>query len=74
MTSVNGPISHGSNYPNGASGDTGTPGLIDEVGGFHGISTTPLGGDEFLLFSVLFTADLTGQVNFASNPADESPM
>ncbi len=70
LVSVDGEIVHGGDYVNGKSGDTSTPGFLDEVGGFDGL--TPLGGDEILLFTLAFQADTAGDVTFAGNSADLS--
>jgi hypothetical protein len=43
--------------------------LIDEAGAFDGL--TPLGGGEFLLFSVPLMAQAAGVVTFVANPAEE---
>jgi hypothetical protein len=72
LVSVTGEIDHGQEYLNQRSGDTTTPGLVDEAGGFS-ISTTPIGGDEFLLLSVPMQADAAGLVGFAGDPADITP-
>ena len=70
FVSVDGPIEHGPLHGNGISGDTSTPGLIDEVGGFDGFS--PIGPGESSLFEVPFVADSTGQFAFSSNAAEAS--
>ena len=71
LASVGGSITYGSAYPNGQSGDTSVPGLIDEVGAFDGLS--PLGAGEFLLFDVPMTADAAGLLTLSGNPADDLP-
>jgi len=55
-------------FQNGKSGDLSTAGLIDEVGAFGG--TTPSGPSEKLLFDIRLSADNSGTVDFAGNPAD----
>src|SRR5262249_12298278 len=70
--SLAGPIIFAPSYPNGQSGDTTTPGLIDEVGAFDGFS--PLGGAEVTLFSVPYHATSVGTVNFTLDAADFSPV
>jgi hypothetical protein len=72
LASVSGPITHGTQYGQGTSGDTSTPGLIDEVGSFRG-SLMPPGPGEILLFQTPFTADAIGTVNFVADPAEDSP-
>ena len=65
-----GEIVHSSTYGAGPSGSTAMPGLLDEVGGTDGI--TPLGGDDFELFRVEFTAGMDdGQMFFNSDPAED---
>jgi hypothetical protein len=71
LASVAGPITYGENYLNGQSGDTDTPGLIDEVGAFDGIE--PLGPDERRLFSIPLTAVAPGMATFDADPADDLP-
>jgi len=67
--SVDGPIEFDPFYPNDKSGDTSTPGLIDEIGSFAN-SLTPPGGDEKLHFIIPFHADTAGPAVFTLNPAD----
>lgn len=71
FTTVNGPIVFGSNYPNDHSGNTATPGFIDDVGGTAGGGR--LGPGEFLLFSVPFVASAEGTVNFSTLFANNLP-
>ncbi len=71
LVDVNGPIEFNPVYSNQQSGNTATPGLIDEVGAFDGF--TPLGESERLLFSLPFLAETDGIVVFASDPADVLP-
>ena len=61
-------ITFGDEYINFQKGSIGTPGLIDEVGA--GANITPLGLDEFSLFSVRFSADTIGAFEFSTNFAD----
>jgi hypothetical protein len=65
------PIAFGPSYstfPDGLN-KLQTPGLIDEVGSIAGF--TPLGGGEFLVFSVTFTAgDTPGVLEIVGDPAD----
>src|SRR5262245_25913699 len=70
--SVDGLIVPGPLYPNVPSGDASTPGFIDEVGSFDGI--TPLGAGEKLLFTVPFTANALGTLTFVLDPADDTPQ
>lgn len=69
LAAVSGPISYGDAFPFAQRGDTATPGLIDEVGATDGID--PLGGAEFLLFTVPMSADTEGVAVIASEPADD---
>ncbi len=71
LAAVAGDIVTSSQYPNGLSGDTTVAGLIDEAGAFDGF--TPLGGDQFLLFSVPLEATAGGELLFSADPAEESP-
>jgi urease beta subunit len=57
-------------YTNDSSGDANTAGLINEAGGFAN-STSPLGGGERLLFTVLMRANSAGVATFTLDPADE---
>ena len=72
LAAVSSEIRHGSSYGNAPSGDTSTPGLIDEVGSIDGLS--PLGPTERLLFNVDMLAEATGNVTFAPSFADVSPL
>lgn len=69
--SVSGAIQYGDDYPNGQSGATNVPGLIDEAGGFDGIDR--LGGDEGLLLSIPMQAVQPGSITFVPNQADLQP-
>lgn len=69
---VEGVIFYGADYPNGRSGDTSTPGLVDEVGAFDGIDR--LGPDEKLLFAVPMRAREAGIFEFEPNQADILPQ
>lgn len=71
LVTVGGDIMHGPEYGNGPSGDTTMAGVIDEVGSFDG--TEELGGGEFLLYILEFTASAAGTLDFVGNPADVSP-
>ena len=66
-----GPVEFGPTYPNSVSGILDTAGLIDEAGATDGIR--PLGGDEYLLFRVSFTATRPGVIQFEGAPADILP-
>src|SRR5207247_10600241 len=76
---VNGEITHGPIYINGVSGDTTTPGLINNAGGFFDIfgqceSFLCFGdGDVELLFSVPFVATSAGAVTFDVQGPNEPP-
>ena len=61
------------NYRNGKSGNSDIPGLLDEVGAFQ-TGTSPLRGNELLLFAANFKADKVGTFTYAANPADASPL
>ena len=71
LVSVSGPIETGSAFPNGASGSTATPGIIDEIGSFDGLMPADLG--PLLLFSVPFTGNEMGTAEFQLDPADILP-
>lgn len=67
---VNGAIDHLDTYNSAQNGDTLTPGLINGAGGLDGLS--PLGGDEFALFSIPFLAGPTpGTVTFTGGAVAE---
>jgi len=68
---VDGPITYGPDYPNGQSGDSSSPGLIDEAGAFDGFF--PLGGSPRVLFVVPMTATAAGTLDFVLDPADILP-
>lgn len=74
---VDGAISYGSLFTNGQTPDSdvfATPGLLDEIGAFADFSTFFTGTPSpSLLFSVPFTANASGDVNFALDPADILP-
>ncbi len=71
LVQVDGQITYGPFYGNGQSGDTDTPGLIDELGAVSNQST--LGGEEQLLASVPMRALKSGEVLFSADPADNLP-
>ena len=72
LVSIAGPISYGRDYQSGHSGDMSMPGLVNEAGGFDGV--VPLGAGEFLLLSIPFKADFSGEALFESNGPDELPL
>lgn len=55
------------------SGDSRTPGLLNEVGAIQ-TGDTPLGPEEKLLFTVTLTANAVGTASFVGDPADISPL
>ncbi len=57
-------------YTLSATGSATQPGLINEAGGFAN-STSPLGGGERLLFTVLLKANAEGTATFTLDPADD---
>jgi cyclophilin family peptidyl-prolyl cis-trans isomerase len=65
---VNGAIQNGGVYTGQRTGSSTTPGLLDEVGGFAGLS--PLGDGEFLFVRVPMKAIGGGTVTFTADPAD----
>jgi hypothetical protein len=69
LVSLTGPITFVAPYGAGETGDTSIAGLLDEVGSVDGIS--PLGKDEFLMFTVSFVAVQVGEALFVSDPADD---
>ncbi len=73
LAEVTGPITFSSDYPHVTSGDTTTPGLIDEVGATSG-SLSPVGGGEFLMFTVPMRATGTGTLTFTSDAPDDLPF
>ena len=70
IASVNGAIVHSTAFSNGRSGNTATPGLIDEAGAF---TQSTLGGGEALLFSVPFVANAVGTLDLVIDAADTFP-
>lgn len=70
LVSVNGPIIFSPNFPNIQSGNTGTPGLIDEAGAFGDLAPPAQPGNRQLLFSVPLRAIDVGLANFLADPAD----
>ncbi len=69
---VLGPLVHGADFQNGASGEFGLGGLIDEVGGFQS-RLAPPGVANHDLFSVTVMAGGVGTLVFESSPADVLP-
>jgi hypothetical protein len=69
---VVGSITYGSEFPNGQSGATNVPGLINEVGAFDGLDR--LGAAEALLFSVPMQATTAGSFTFTTSAADILPQ
>jgi chitinase len=70
--SVSGPLTFGTSYGAGTSGDVSTPGLMNELGAFS-TSLSPLGPAEQMLFSIQMTATATGTITFDADPADNLP-
>lgn len=70
IASANGAISYGSDFSNGQSGNTATPGLIDEAGAF---TQSTLGSGEALLFSIPFVANSVGTLDLILDAADDFP-
>ncbi len=76
LAAVTGPIVHGADYSAAGtvSGDTTTPGLIDEVGGRDTDQFPPTPADaEFKLFNVPMRAVAPGTLDLTLKPAD-SPV
>ncbi len=71
LVAINGPITYGTEYRTQPLQDLSTPGLINETGAVAGI--TPLGGSEFLLFSVPLRAIRAGEAQFTADPPDNLP-
>jgi hypothetical protein len=71
--SVNGPLNYSDVFAGDPTGDTSTPGIVDEAGAFS-MTTIDVGGSELLLLTVPFVADTEGVVTFDADPADLSPM
>ena len=68
---VSGDIVYGDEYQDGNEEDLTVDGLMNEVGGFS--STSRLGPDEQLLFTIPVTAETEGNLQFLSNAADNLP-
>lgn len=69
LAAVNGAPTYPADYPNGHFGDSSTPGLLDEYGGFGG-GTPPSGTDAKLLFTQRFTANQVGTLHFVTDGPD----
>ncbi len=68
--SITGPVAYGPDYAGDQSGDTSTPGLIDEAGGAcDGAECSP---GEHLLLQVPFQAEAAGTAVFQLVPVDDS--
>ena len=72
LATVSGDVVFGGDYPSGQIVDLSTPGLLNEIGAFAGLSNN-LGSDEVLLFTVPLTVTAPGSLTFSSNPADVLP-
>ncbi len=66
------PISHGTNYINGATGDTLTAGVIDELGGVSKETFGSLSADKLLLAEVTFRAKVSGNPNLRLDAPDRT--
>lgn len=71
LAAVQGAISYGPNYQNDKSGDTSTPGLMDDIGATAGGGH--LGPGEFRLFTVTLTANAPGELDFLSEESHNLP-
>lgn len=67
-----GPVIYGDSFPNVQQGDASSVGLLDEFGATAGFG--PLGGGEFVLFRIPFTATSLGTAEFETNAADLLPQ
>jgi len=67
---VTGPLQYNGPYQGFRSGDTSTPGVIDEGGAIAGL--VQLGGGQFEVFSVPMRATAGGTVTFTADPADDA--
>ncbi|MCA9192188.1 MAG: tandem-95 repeat protein [Planctomycetales bacterium] len=65
------PISHLSPYLTSQTGDTATPGLINELGGSSN-DFTPLGSDTRVVAEVTFVSKVAGDPNLRTEAADNS--
>jgi VCBS repeat-containing protein len=70
IAAVTGPIVYSTEFANGRSGSTTTPGLINEVGAF---TQSTLGAGEKFLFRVPFVANSVGTLTLVPDPADSFP-
>ena len=66
------PISHGTNYIIGVTGDTFTAGVIDELGGVSKETFGTLGADALLLAEVTFQAKVSGNPNLRLDAPDDT--
>ena len=71
LATVTGPIQFSSLYNAATTGNTATPGLIDEFGALAN-SLTPVGGGFKELFRVPMRATASGTIQFLTDPADPS--
>lgn len=71
LAAISGPIRYGERFPNVREGDGTLAGVVDEVGAVADLD--PLGGGEFLLFSIPFQATVIGAVRFETDGADLLP-
>ena len=69
LATVTGPIQFSTQYNNGATGNTSTPGLLNEVGGISG-SISPIGGGFKELFRVPMRATGGGSLQFLADAGD----
>jgi large repetitive protein len=65
------PISHGTVYNNATSGDTATPGIVNELGGLVSNVFGVLDNTPQLLAEVTFLAKIAGNAGLQLDPADD---
>jgi hypothetical protein len=70
LVSVSSVIDFSDDYGNAQSGDTNTPGVVNEVGALQS-GADPLGANEILLFEITAVATGVGTARFVGDPADE---
>lgn len=67
-------VKFGEDYPAERLVDPDVPGILNEVGAFQTVGSSPLGAEEKLLYKATFTAEELGTVQFKTDPADDLPL
>ena len=67
-------ITHSVEYPVGHNVNSSVPGILDEFGAFQPPDSIPLGPNEQLFASIVYTASAQGTATFRTDPADDLPL